>query len=317
MLTETIATPSVLIVGSINSDLILRAPRLPSPGESLIGADYKRVAGGKGANQAVAVARLGATATLVGKTGTDSEGETLRAQLCTEGVRTDFVSCCGTPTGLAVITIDSRGQNSIIIVSGANNQVCDEDVQAALSAGTYDALMLQFEIPTQTVIAACRFAKEHGVPIIVDAGPAQAFPLEELQGIDILTPNETELTALTGIDPGTVQDAQRAAEILLRRSHAKAIVLKLGSRGALLYDQNGAYEYFPAYSIEAVDATAAGDAFTAAMTVEYVRSGDLGRAVRLGNAAGALAAMNLGAQPSLPTAIALAEFCERQRTYVS
>jgi len=278
-----------------------------------MGTQYCRVAGGKGANQAVAIARLGATATFVGKTGTDSEGETLRARLCAEGVRTEFVSCCASaPTGLAVITVDDRGGNSIVVIPGANSLVTGEDVQIALRAGWYDALLLQFEIPPQTVMAACRLAQAQGVPIVLDAGPAQEFPLEQLRGVHILTPNETETLALTGIDPDTPRAAQTATGILLRRSRANAVVLKLGGRGALLCSRDGSCEHMPAYAIDAVDTTAAGDAFTAAMTVEYVQSGDLRKAVMRGNAAGALAAMNLGAQPSLPTAHVLDEFCARQ-----
>jgi ribokinase len=216
---------------------------------------------------------------------------------------------------LAVITLDDKGQNSIVVIPGANSQVSEEDVRAAFCAGSYDALMLQLEIPPQTVIAACRLAEAKGVPVVLDAGPAQAFPLEQLRGVHILTPNETETFVLTGIKPDTLHTAQTAAEILLRRSNANVVVLKLGDRGALLCGSDGACEHFPAHPIEAVDTTAAGDAFTAAMTVGYIQTGDLRRAVMLGNAAGALAAMNLGAQPSLPTALNVEEFCIRQGAY--
>ena len=311
-------SPSVLVVGSINSDLVLRTARLPRVGESLIGAEYRRIAGGKGANQAVAAARLGATVAFVGRTGLDSEGEALRDNLRSEGVRIDFARRCPqAQTGLAVITVDEQGQNSIVVIPGANNEVVAEDVDAALRAGSYDALMLQLEIPAATVLASCRLAAARGGPVVLDAGPAQTFALEQLQGVHVLTPNETETFVLTGIKPDTQEDARAAAGILLRRSGARAVVLKLGDRGALLCDSHGVCEYFPAYRVDAVDATAAGDAFTAAMTVEYVRARDLRQAVMLGNAAGALAAMSLGAQPSLPTAQALAEFCSRQAAHAS
>lgn len=313
MLTSSAGMPSILVVGSVNSDLVVRTSRLPCAGESVIGTGYRRVAGGKGANQAIAVARLAATATFVGKTGADAEGEALKAKLCAEGVRTEFVSCCAsTQSGLAVVAIDDKGQNSIVVIPGANSFVVEEDVRAAFRTRSYDALMLQLEIPPQTVIAACRLADAQGVPVVIDAGPAQSFPLEELRGVHILTPNETETFALTGIHPETIDAARTAAEILLRRSRAKAVVLKLGDRGALLCSGEGTCEHFPAYRIEAVDATAAGDAFTAAMTVRYAQTGDLRRAVMFGNAAGALAAMTLGAQPSLPTASMIEEFCTGQ-----
>jgi len=304
--------PAVLVVGSVNTDLILRVPRLPLRGESLLGTDYSRAAGGKGANQAVAVSRLGGDATLVGKTGDDAEGEALTGQLRECGVRTDYVHRRHmTQTGMAIITVDAEGQNSIVVVPGANAFVVEEDVVSALDNASYDALMLQLEIPVQTVIATCELACTRGIPVVLDAGPARAFPLEELVGVHILTPNETETAVLTGIQPDTSQAALVAARLLLERSRARAVVLKLGERGALLCQSDGTCEHFPAHAIDAVDATAAGDAFTVAMTIEYVRSGDLRRAVKLGNAAGALAAMTLGAQPSLPTAQTLQEFCAR------
>lgn len=304
------SVPSVLVVGSVNSDLVLRTSRLPCSGESFIGTTYTHVAGGKGANQAVAIARLGAAATLVGKIGIDSEGETLKAQLRAEGVCTDFLSACpSSQTGLAVITVTDRGENSILVIPGANSCVAEDDVRAALRAGSYDVLMLQFEIPPQTVIATCRLAAAQGIPVVIDAGPAQDFPLEQLRHVHILTPNETETYALSGIKPKTLGDAKAAARVILRRSHAGAVVLKLGGRGALLCYLDGVCEHFPAYPIQVVDTTAAGDAFTAAMAFRYLQTGDLRQAVMFGNAAGALATMRLGAQPSLPTAQAIEQFC--------
>ena len=302
----------MLVVGSVNSDLALRVPRLPSRGESLIGKDYRRVAGGKGANQAVAVARLGASVTFVGKTGADPDGEALIATLSAEGVRTHFVSrCSSSPTGLAVITIDDEGDNAIVVIPGANHEVTETTVGEAFRVGSYDALLMQFEIPHQTVVAASHLADARAVPVVIDAGPSQSFPLEQLRGVHVLSPNESETFMLTGIKPETTQDAEKAAEILLQRSRARAVVLKLGDRGALLCDRNGACEQFPAHPINAVDTTAAGDAFTAAVTVEYLRTGDIRRAVILGNVAGAIAAMKLGAQPSLPTAVELEDFCTK------
>ena len=309
MLTPAAPGPSILVVGSINSDLVLRTPRLPLLGESLLAKAYSRVAGGKGANQAVAVTRLGARTTFVGRIGTDAEGETLKACLRAEGVCTDFLHTCSAPTGLAVITIDDKGQNSIVVVPGANNEVTEEDVHAALSADSYDAVLVQFEIPAETVIAVCSHAARRGVPVLIDAGPAQRFPLEKLRGITILTPNETETLSLTGIEPDTRQAAHAAANILLQRSGAHAVVIKLGERGALLYGSDGMCEHYPGYRVSSVDSTASGDAFTAAVTIEYVRTGDLRRAVMVGNAAGALATTRFGAQPSLPTTQALEEFC--------
>lgn len=309
MLNSSKYVPRVLVVGSINSDLILRVRRLPGAGESLIASEYQSVPGGKGANQAVAAARLGAVSTFVGKTGTDPTGDALITQLRRDGVRTDFVTrCASAPTGLAMVTIDDEGQNSIIVMPGANDRVSEQDVAAALVHDSYDVLLLQLEIPVEAVIATCRLALENQIFVVLDAGPAQQFPLERLPAIRVLTPNETETLALTGIEPASEKAAQAAAEVLLRRCEADAVVLKLGHRGALLYQRNGTHEHLTGHSIQAVDTTAAGDAFTAAMALGLVQRNDLRQAVALGNAAGALAATKLGAQPSLPTIDALEEF---------
>ena len=314
---STRTSPSILIVGSVNTDLVIRTPRFPAAGESLVGMDYHRVAGGKGANQSVAVARLGARATFVGKIGRDPEGEMLRSQLRSEGICTDFVlGCESIQTGLAVIEINSQGENSIVMIPGANQYVIERDVEEALQASSYDAVILQLEIPAQTVIAACRLANERNIPVVLDAGPAQEFPLEKLERLDILSPNETETFMLTGIQPVSLEKAEEAAKALLRRSRTKSVVLKLGDRGALLHDREGSCEYFPAYAVDPVDTTAAGDAFTAAMTIRYLETGDLRQAIRFGNAAGALATMTLGAQPSLPNALTVNEFCARQHRHV-
>jgi ribokinase len=209
---------------------------------------------------------------------------------------------------LAIVTIDDAGQNSIIVMPGANDRVSEPDVAAALAQDSYDVLLLQLEIPVETVIAACRLAVENDIPVVLDAGPAQQFPLERLAAIRVLTPNETETLALTGIEPACEKTAQAAAKLLLRRCAAEAVVLKLGHRGALLYQRDGTHEHLATHSIQAIDTTAAGDAFTAAMALGLVETNDLRQAVALGNAAGALAATKLGAQPSLPTINSLEEF---------
>jgi ribokinase len=173
--------------------------------------------------------------------------------------------------------------------------------------------MLQLEIPHALVIECCQIAKEVGIPVVLDAGPAQQFALESVHGVDILTPNETEASELAGIEVKTRADAERAAETLQSRSRAKAVVVKLGAAGALLMDANGT-EYFPAHKIKAVDPTAAGDAFTAAMTLRYLETRDLRGAVAYANLAGALATTRMGAIASLPTAHEIEEFRSRLLT---
>ncbi len=296
------AKPVVLVVGSINMDLVLQTPRMPRPGESLIGQTYHHIPGGKGANQAVAAARLGADVTLAGKVGEDVNGMKLREHLDAQGIATHgIVSDANSQTGLAVIIVEVSGQNSIIVCPGANMDIRKDELQHAFAGGRYDAVMLQLEIPQEIVIECCNLARVAGIPVILDAGPAQAFPLEQVRGIAILTPNETEALALTGIEVRTLDDAARAASVLLARAQAHAVVMKLGEKGALLRTAEGANEHFPARGVEVVDTTAAGDAFTAAMTIRYLQTGDLREAIAFGNLVGALTVTRLGAQPSLPT----------------
>ena len=300
---EAEAKLSILVVGSINMDLVLRVSRMPHPGESLIGETYHHIPGGKGANQAVAAARLGAAVTLAGKVGKDVNGMKLREHLDAQGITTRCVVSDGkSQTGLAVITLETSGQNSIIVFPGANMDIRKDELQHAFAGGHYDAVMLQLEIPQEIVIECCNLARVAGIPVVLDAGPAQAFPLEQVRGIAILTPNETETLALTGMEVRTLDDAARAASLLLARAQAHAVVMKLGEKGALLRTAEGASEHFPARSVEVVDTTAAGDAFTAAMSIRYLQTGNLREAIPYGNLVGALTVTRLGAQPSLPTA---------------
>jgi ribokinase len=306
--------PSILVVGSINMDLVLQTTRMPHPGESLIGQNYHYIPGGKGANQAVAAARLGAVVALAGKIGSDANGMKLREHLGAQGISTGcIVVDAESQTGLAVIMLDAAGQNSILVIPGANMDIRKQELYCALSQGHYDAIMLQLEIPQEIVIECCALARRAGIPIVLDAGPAQAFPLEQVRGVEILTPNETETLALTGLEIGTIDEAAYAASVLLARAEAHAVVMKLGEKGALLRVANGATEHFPAQNVEVVDTTAAGDAFTAAMTVRYLETGDLRDAVAYGNLAGALTVTRLGAQPSLPTAAEVEAFHTRIR----
>ncbi len=299
-----LSRPSILVVGSLNMDMVLEVSRMPHPGETLIGKGCSKIPGGKGANQAVGLARLGARVTMAGKVGRDVDGAELLEGLKEEGITTGFVfEAEKTATGLAVILLNDTGQNSIVTYPGANSELCEAEVLKAFAAGSYDALMLQLEVPDEIVILSYRFAKKMGIPTILDAGPARPFPLEQLQGIDVLSPNETEVLALTGIEVKSVADAELGAGELISRSNAKAVVVKLGAAGALLRTADGMSEHFPAHKVEVVDSTAAGDAFTAALTIRYLETGDLRDSVTFANLAGALATTKLGAQPSLPTAL--------------
>jgi ribokinase len=300
---------SVLVIGSINTDLVLTVSRHPEPGENVIGETFCRVPGGKGANQAVAAARLGADVTLFGKLGGDFEAASLIEQLAAEGIRTQhIISDPLSKTGLAVILVDAAGQNRIVVFPCANMELRKDELHAAFRSGSFDAVLLQLEIPEVIVLEACRMADEAGIPAVLDAGPAQAFPLEALCPVEIISPNETEALALTGIEIRSREDAERAARVILRRSRARAVVIKMGRAGALLMKADGKAEYCPGHQVEAVDPTAAGDAFTAAMTLAYLETGDLLAAVEAGNISGALATTKLGAQPSLPSAAEVGAF---------
>ena len=295
--------PRILVIGSINMDVVLRAEKFPAPGETVVGTDLSLIPGGKGANQAVALSRLGASASLVGCVGMDPWGKELTGKLEENGVDTVYVvSDESLPTGNATIIVDSDGENRIVLIAGANDALRPDHVDAALDAeSSCDAILLQLEIPLQTVYHAISAGAARGIPVILDAGPPRAVPLEKLRGVTVLSPNESETEALTGIRPGDLDSAAKAAALLEESTGANEVVLKLGERGALFKD-NGRYELAEAYQVEVVDTTAAGDSFTAALALEHSRGAGIAKAVRRALAAGALAVTRLGAQPSLPTA---------------
>lgn len=303
--------PRVLVVGSANIDLVTRVPRCPRPGETLIGRSFSVVPGGKGANQAVAAARLGAETAFAGCVGDDAFGQLQQRTLAANGIDLAHIKVHPTePTGTAVIFVADAGENSIVVTPAANYGFAPADVDA-LRAGLaqFDAVLLQLEIPLETVEATLRAARAAGTLTILDAGPAQRIPARVIELADIVSPNETEAEAITGVAVATVEDARRAAAHLLEMG-AKEVVLKLGAKGALCMS---AAEWFhiPAFSIEAVDTVAAGDAFTAALAVTWGRASSH-EAIRFANAAGALASLTPGAQPSMPTRAAVEAFLEER-----
>ena len=302
-----INNPRILVVGSINMDLLLMTKRLPKPGETMFSQDYFFNPGGKGANQVVAASLLGSSATFAGKVGNDNFADILRNTLQDYGVNTSFLSASEkNASGFAAILLEESGQNRIIVHPAANQDLTKSDIDKAFTCD-YDGMIIQFEIPVDIVIYACKKAKEKGIPIAVDTGPAMDFPLEKLQGIEILSPNETEAAHMCGFELRCHEDYKKAAQILSERTCAKHIVLKLGEKGACIFT-NGEINLIPAYNVKAVDATAAGDVFTAAMIVEYLKSADIAAAVQYANAAGALTVTKAGAQQSIPTGSEVARF---------
>lgn len=317
---RSLTPPRIVIVGSVNMDLVARVPRLPRPGETLSGTSFATFPGGKGANQAVAVARLGGRATFVGRVGDDAFGKQLLRGLRREGVDVRNVhTLADTASGVAVIAVDDSGQNAITVVPGANARLRPQDIRAAEPViAAADALLLQLEVPLDTVYEAVRLAQKHEVFTVLDPAPVPPGGLPAKWrnlSIDIISPNETEAAQLGG-KPCTHDKAAIAClESLLMDSKAAIAVLKRGARGALLH----AFvkpAFFPALPVKVVDTTAAGDAFTAAMTLRFSEPGTtLGEAIHFANAAGALATTRPGAQSSMPTRVEVDRFV-RQHPYV-
>lgn len=288
------------VMGSINMDIILCADKLPLTGENVLGSTYSYAFGGKGANQATGLSRLGAKTKMIGKVADDTNGNSLIENLEKNGVDASGVSKNGTSTGLAAILIDGEGRNRIIVYESANAEI-DPDEAASHITDDIDVLLVQFETNEQAVVSCVNTAISKNIVTVVDCGPAKNFNLEKMQGMTILSPNENETEALTGIFPDDEKKVLEASQVLYERSRAEYIVLKLGSRGCSLYDGNE-LTFFEPYPTKVLDTTAAGDSFTAALALEYVKSRDIKKACDMGNKAGSIAVSRVGAQFSMPTA---------------
>jgi ribokinase len=291
----------VVVAGSNNFDMVVRAERFPREGENLLASNLKFFPGGKGANQAVAIARLGATVTLIGAIGQDFIGDFLLGNLKASGIDTHWVKRDPSrSTGCAFIALYPSGNNSIVVDPGANFSLEPQDIAGAEKAiAAADAILTVLEIPTETVEAILRAGREAGKLTVLDAGPPRRCSQEILRLADIVSPNETELEALSGMPVEGRESVRQAAEKLLDLG-VKTVVAKMGSDGAMLVTREGT-EHFPAHKVNAVDPTAAGDAFSAALTVKLASGAPIDEAIRYANAAGALAVTKLGALPSLPT----------------
>jgi len=297
-------TPSladVCVVGGLNMDLVVRASRLPRPGETALGQSFARFPGGKGANQAVAAARLGASVRMVGQVGQDPFGDELVAGLEREGVDTTGVRRVSTPTGVALIVVDESGQNFIVWVPGAN-AAWEERAVADVEfwASRCRLLVLPLEVPRGVAQRAIRAAKKAGARVILNPAPHREGDESCFSDVDVLVPNEVEAALFAGVGPEERQDWAVVAQ-RLRSLGPRAVVITLGFEGALVAGEEGTHRV-PAFRVEAADTTAAGDAFVAGLAVAVLRGMSLLEAVRFANAAGAVAVTRAGAQPSLPRA---------------
>jgi len=298
----TSGDPTIHVLGSLNMDLVCQAPRLPVPGETVLGSQFVTVPGGKGANQAVAAARLGAAVRLVGRVGDDAFGPSLIASLTTAQVNTADVRVDPTTaTGVAAIVVDQAGGNQIVVVPGANGQVDASDVARLITqVHPQDWLLLQFEIPLDTVTTAVAAAKVKGAKVMVDPAPAPpGLPDTVLANIDIITPNQREASQLVGFEVSDIPTARQAAQALVRRGVAVAIV-KLGAQGAVVATPD-TWFHQPALAVPVVDTVAAGDAFNGGLAVALGAGQGLAAACEFATAVAACAVMVHGAQATMPT----------------
>lgn len=291
----------IVVVGSSNTDMIIKVPHVPVPGETIIGGKFSIAAGGKGANQAVAAARAGGDVTFIARIGDDMFGQQAKDGFVKDNINVDHVlSDKDAPSGVALIFVGEDGQNSIAVASGANANLSPSDVQAASDAiSTSDILIMQLETPLETVQKAASIASDNGVKVILNPAPAQALSDNILRNISILTPNESESELLTGIKVETEKDAAAAADALMAKG-IETVIITMGPKGAFVATADSK-ELVSGFSVKAVDATAAGDVFNGTLAVAIAEGKPLKKAVSFANAAAALSVTKLGAQPSAPT----------------
>jgi ribokinase len=298
--------PRLVVLGSANMDLVVRSSHIAAPGETVLGQAFRQIPGGKGANQAVAAARLGAEVAFIGRVGNDAFGESLRAGLQADGIGTAFLRTDPTePTGVALIGVDDHGQNAITVASGANFRVCETDVDAASSLlSGASALLLQLEIPRDVIVYAAHKAHDAGIKVLLNPAPVSlSDPLSAslFAQLDVLTPNEHEAAALLGYSTPDGLDWREVAE-RLRAKGAKSVIITLGAAGCVVADTNGVRRV-PAVAATAVDTTAAGDCFSAALAVALAEGCTLDNAARFAAQAAAISVTRAGAQTSLPTRV--------------
>lgn len=303
----------IVVFGSINMDLTAYVPTFPTPGETLLGHSYITVPGGKGNNQAVAAARLGADVQFVGRVGDDLFGEEVLKIVNNENIDTSPVAIDKeNGTGLAVINVDDKAENSIVVISGANMALDEEDV--ARAEGCLEGakvLLLQLEVPLKADLQIAEIAQRKNVQVILDPAPAVPLPEKAYQVVNFITPNETETEILVGIKPSNTTEAAQAAKILHERG-VENVIIKMGSKG-VYYDSKDGSGFIEPYKVNSIDSVAAGDAFNAGLAVAISEGKPLVEAVRWGAAAGAIATTRKGALPAMPHRTELLQLMEDQK----
>ena len=291
---------NICVIGSLNMDLVVNVDTMPKPGQTIIGSNFKEVPGGKGANQAVAMARLNGNVSMIGKVGEDGFGQTLINSLKNDKVDTTYIQTSKGATGVALITVDKNAQNSIVVSPGANFEVKEDDIDNNIEAiKISDIVVLQLETPLNTIKYALNKAKELNKYTILNPAPAVKLDDEIIKNVDLLTPNETELEIISGVSIETEEDIQKAAQIMIEKG-VKELIVTLGSKGSLYINKEKSM-FKKAYKVEAVDTTAAGDSYTGALAVALSQDKNIEDAMDFASKVGALSVLKEGAQSSLPT----------------
>lgn len=291
---------NICVIGSLNMDLVVNVDTMPKPGQTIIGSNFKEVPGGKGANQAVAMARLNGNVSMIGKVGEDGFGQTLINSLKNDKVDTTYIQTAKGATGVALITVDKNAQNSIVVSPGANFEVKEDDIDNNIEAiKNSDIVVLQLETPLNTIKYALNKAKELNKYTILNPAPAVKLDDEIIKNVDLLTPNETELEIISGVSIETEEDIQKAAQIMIEKG-VKELIVTLGSKGSLYINKEKSM-FKKAYKVEAIDTTAAGDSYTGALAVALSQEKCIEDAMDFASKVGALSVLKEGAQSSLPT----------------
>ncbi len=292
----------ILVIGSSNTDMVIKTKKMPAPGETVLGGTFLLNPGGKGANQAVAATRLGGKVTFVTKRGNDLFGNQTVGLLMREGIDTEnIIKDPELPSGVALITVDAKGENSIVVAPGANGNLQPGDLPPDLiDCSRYEIMLLQLEIPMATVEYAAKKGSGCGMKVILNPAPAPVEPLSDklLENIWLLTPNETEAEAITGISILDIESAEAAADAIIRKG-AKNVIITFGAKGAFVRSKDFT-GMVPGFKVKAIDTTAAGDTFNGALAVALAEGEEISEAVRFANKAASITVTRMGAQASVP-----------------